>query len=221
MKHVPVLLVAIGATACVTPGDGLEPCDAGGIRTEFLSQVLTPSGNLVVTTDLCVEQTWSTKSCGAAGPEHCDYFFAPNTPAKTPVEYVFGDFVWWKAVGHIDSWTPEEIAGTNNLKVGLDTLMESRLDEGYRTSPVQISTFVDGYPAYLLTVACDHPDIDLVCPFTWDYFLIDLGDIEPGLFMDLTAWYADFVEAGNFGAERPTAYDDYWSMIQTVNISVE
>ncbi len=116
---------------------------------------------------------------------------------------------------------PAVMAGTSDIFAALSQEADARRAEDYRVTPVQPTTLFDGFPAYLLTVSCDHPDIDPICPFTWRYYLVDLDQAAPGLYADFSAQYAAFVDAGNAAVPLPEEFAAHEEMVRGAELTVD
>lgn len=208
-----------GLLAGCTPPD--ESACLAGVREDFQADVLTTDGFFDIETSQCISSKWTHAACEQGSPELCRYMFEPNTPAKVPVELIFDDFVFTHAVGSLALTPPAAIAGTADIQTGLWTVAEDRVANGFRSSPVQPFTMFDGSPAYELTVSCDHPSVDAVCPFTWRYVIVDLSDRGGDLYADFSIQYANFVDAGNVAAPLPEEFDDYQLMIDSIELIVD
>ncbi len=193
---------------------------ASGLREEVTATVDSPSGPVAVTTSQCVASAWTSTACDE-GPGLCEYYFEPNTPAKAPLELIFGDFVFRHAVGHVELDPPAAFDGATDIQVALNAIQYEMQADRFRASTVQPLTLIDGNPAYKLTIACDHPDTDPICPFSWQYLFVDLDAVSPGLYADFTAQYANFVDAGNNAAAQPEEFIAYDEMIASVELTIE
>ena len=215
-----LLLLSAGAlvAACTTPSE--SACQSG-LRETFTSTVTTNTGTVDVETTQCVSSKWTFTECEAGSSEHCWWMFEPHTPAKVPLELIFDDFVFKHSVGSLTISRPEVILDAQDVYVGLQTVVEDRVAEGYFASPVQPFTMFDGSQGYEVTISCDHPDIDPLCPYTWRYSIVDLSDRADDLYADFSIRYANFVDAGNVAAPLPSEFEDYQQMIDTVTLEVD
>lgn len=216
MRFLPFLAL----TGCFAEGDG-EPCPTG-VRETFTDTIETSTGPVTVETTMCVASRWESTACEEEGtPEACRYFFEPNTPPSAPPQLIFGDFVGTLGVGHLELSGPAVLDGSSSIQAGLTAEKEAAQAAGFRTSTVQPLGLINEYEAYSLTVSCDHPDTDEICPYTWDYLLVDLSIVAPGVYGDFSAIYAADVDAGNNAAEPIEEFVDWDTMVGTITVTTK
>lgn len=203
-----MLLLTLILLGC-TPQPGVK-C-ASGVRQTYQADVATPLGALPVTTSQCVTAAWTEAACDA-GPELCTWIFEPHTEPEVPLDLIYGDFVFRHAVGHLELSPPEPDLGTD-LRTGLEALQTERIAAGYYASDLRNYTLLGGRPAIELSVSCDHPDLDPICPYTWTWLFVDLGDVEPGLYADFSARTAEFLDMGDLAAPRPEEFALWTEMV--------
>lgn len=213
-------LLSLAIVAC-EPIDETELCESG-IREAWTSTIPTPDGSVDVQLNQCVRAGWSWAECAEGNEPHCLRMFAPNQPPQTPVTYVFGDHVFTQAVGQLTMIQPEPFLGpAPDLTAGMTAVRDDRLASGYEVSTVDAIGAFDGHPAVRLRVSCDHPDVSELCPFTWEYLLVDLGSIYPGLYADLSMHHADYISATDATAVYPEEFDHYHGMIENMHLLTE
>lgn len=202
------------------PIDETELCESG-LRETWTSSVPGPSGAVVnLETDQCVRVGWSWADCADGNEPHCLRFFGPNQPPVTPVEYVFGDFVFTQAIGHIQVTRPAILGNNVSLEAGLLAARDELLPLGYEVGPLEPTAAIDEHPGYRMRVSCEHPEVDPGCPFTWEYLLIDLSSSYPDLYADLTMAHAAWVDASDATVEYPAPFDEYHQMIDSMHLTV-
>ena len=212
--RVPHLLLMTATMGCTAEGDNtLEPCPSG-IREAFAASVATPTGGVQTDMTQCVTAGWSFLPCEDGQPEHCNYFFGPNQPASAPPSLIFGEFVFQTAVGHLESSGPSVLDGSTSIRPGLEAAQATFLEDGYFTSPIRSSKRFGDRDAWGLTVSCDHPDTAPVCPFTWEYLFVDLSLDHPGVYVDLSAQFAEYVPSSAARPDIFLAYDEMHESIQ-------
>jgi hypothetical protein len=222
MRSTLLLPICALLTGCFDAVDGNKvPCESGS-RQAWTNAISTPTGPLTVATEQCVRSGWTYADCAAGqGPEHCVRFFAPNIPPVTPVTFLFGDIVFNQAIGHIVTSPPAILGGSITIEPGLEKVREDAVAAGFRVSPVATVTEIEGHPAWRLTVSCEHPDIDPICPFTWEYLMVDLSATFPEMYADLSISYAAYVDASNTAQEWPEEFSHYDFMIDTLTMTIE
>ena len=214
-----LFLPMLAIVAC-EPVDETELCSSG-IRETWTSTVtLTNGGGLNVQTNHCVRTGWSWAECAAGNEDHCFRFFGQNQPPVTPVSYVYGDFVFNQAIGHMQVQRPSIIGNNVDLQLGLTAARDELLPLGYEVGAIQPTAAIDDHPAYRMRVSCEHPDVNELCPFTWEYLLVDLGTTYPDLYADLTMTHAAWIDASDVTAIYPEEFDHYQQMIDSMHLSV-
>ncbi len=203
------LLIFLCLAGCTAESDGNAiDCTAGTVET-YTALI----GDKNTTVEHCLPNGWKSEPCvDAVAGTVCQIVTAPEQPNNGGADMLFSDFMFMIYIyddmlaADRDPWPGPSAWGAADLA-----------GEGYAINEAGQGSRYGGVTNDLIA-ACDHPDTNEVCPFTW--YRKRVVAVEETLTADVSGAWADF-QNPNDVTTAPEAYGIYLDQVETLRIGVD